>query len=326
MKLPRRQFLHLAAGAAALPTVSRIARAQAPYPTRPVRILVGFPPGGAADTIVRIMAQWLSDRLGQPFVVENRPGAATNLSIQAAMTSPPDGYSLVYVGTSAAINATLYEGSPVNFLKDGAAVGGLVRFPHVIAAHPSLPVSTVPDLIAYAKSNPGKISMASYGTGTTSHLAGELFKSMASVNLVHVPYRGDAQAIPDLLSGRVDLYFATVTATLPHFRSGALRALALISKTRYEALPDVPTVGEFVQGYEVDSVGGFGVRKGTPKENIERLNDAMIAGFANSAVKARFTELAALPFTTTPTEFGAFLATETDRWAKVIRAANIKPE
>jgi tripartite-type tricarboxylate transporter receptor subunit TctC len=326
MKLPcRRQLLHLAVGAAALPTLSRIAWAQA-YPSRPVRIFVGFPPGGAADTIVRIIAQWLSDRLGQPFIVENRPGAATNVSVQAALTSPPDGYSLVFIATSTAINATLFENLSANFLRDGSSVAGLVRLPHVIASHPSLPATTVPELIAHAKANAGKINVASYGTGTTSHLANELFKSMADVPLVHVPYRGDAQAIPDLLSGRVHLCFATLTATLPYIRSGALRALAVIGRTRYDALPDVPTVGEFLPGYEVDAFNGIGIRKGTPREIIERLNREINAGLASSAISARFAELAAIPFVVSPVEFDAHMAAATEKWAKVIRTANIKPE
>jgi tripartite-type tricarboxylate transporter receptor subunit TctC len=325
MKLPRRNFLRLALGSVALPTVSRIARAQA-YPSRPVRIIVGFPPGGAADTIVRIMAQWLSDRLGQPFFVENKPGAATNLSVQAALISPPDGYSLVFIATSTAINATLYENQSVNFLRDGSSVAGLVRFPHVIAAHPSLPATTIPELIAHAKANAGKINVASYGTGTTSHLANELFKSMTDVPLVHVPYRGDAQAIPDLLSGRVHLYFATLTATLPHIRSGALRALAVIGKTRYDGLPDVPTVGEFVPGYEVDSFAGIGVRKGTPREIIEKLNHEINAGLASPAIGTRLVELAGIPFVVSPIEFDAQMAAATEKWAKVICTANIKPE
>jgi tripartite-type tricarboxylate transporter receptor subunit TctC len=323
MILSRRRLLHLAASAAALPALSGLATAQA-WPSRPVRVLVGFPAGGPSDTVVRIMAQWLSDRLGQPFLVENRPGAATNISIQAALTSPPDGYALVYVGTSAAINATMYEG--INFVRDGAGVGGLVDFPHVIAAHPSLPASNIPELIAYAKSNPGKISMASYGAGTTSHLAGELFKSMANVNLVHVPYRGDAQAIPDLLSGRVHIYFSTLTGAISLIRSGALRGLALLGKTRYRALPDVPTVGEFMPGYEVESLAGLGVRKGTPREIVEKLNTEMNAGLATAAIRARFDDLAALPWTVTPAEFDASMAAQTEKWAKVIRSANIKPE
>jgi tripartite-type tricarboxylate transporter receptor subunit TctC len=324
-RLQRRQFLHLAAGAAALPAVSQIAQAQT-YPSRPVRLFVGFPPGGAADTVVRIMAQWLSDRLGQPFIVENRPGAATNLSVQAALTSPPDGYSLVFIATSTAINATLYENLSVSFLRDGSSVAGLVRFPHVIAAHPSLPATTVPELIAHARENPGKVNVASYGTGTTSHLANELFRAMADVPLVHVPYRGDAQAIPDLLSGRVHLYFATLTATLPHIRSGALRALAVIGRTRYDGLPQVPTVGEFVPGYEVDSFAGIGVRKGTPREIIEGLNREINAGLASPAISARFAELAAIPFVVSPAEFDAHMVAATEKWAKVIRTANIKPE
>jgi tripartite-type tricarboxylate transporter receptor subunit TctC len=323
LKLARRKFLHLAAGAAAL--LPRIARAQA-YPSRSVRVLVGYPPGGAADTITRIMAQWLSDRLGQTFVIENRPGAATNVSIQAALASPPDGYSMVYIGTTVTINASLYESSGVNFLRDGSAVGGFVNFPHVIAAHPSLPANNVAELIAYGRSNPGKISMASYGTGTTSHLAGELFKSMAKVNFVHVPYRGDAQAIPDLLSGRVQIYFATLTGTISQIRSGALRALAVLDKTRYSGLPDVATVGEFLPGYEVESISGLGVRNGTPAEIIKRLNTEINAGLASSPIKARFAELAAVPLPLSSAEFQASLVAQTEKWAKVIRAANIKPE
>ena len=325
MNLSRRKLLRMTASAAVLPCLSDVAKAQV-YPSRPVRVFVGYPPGGAADTITRIMAQWLSDRFGQAFVIENRPGAATNVSIQAALTSPPDGYSMVYIGTTVAINATLYESSGVNFLRDGSAVGGLVTFPHVIAAHPSLPANNVAELIAFARSNPGKISMASYGTGTTSHLAGELFKSMANVNFVHVPYRGDAQAIPDLLSGRVQIYFATLTGTISQIRSGALRALAVLDKTRYSALPDVPAVGEFVPGYEVESIGGFGVRKDTPQEIIERLNTEINTGLAGSGIKARFAELGAVPLLVSPDEFHASLVAQTEKWSKLIRVANIKPE
>jgi tripartite-type tricarboxylate transporter receptor subunit TctC len=323
MTLSRRRLLRLTTTAAALPALSNLAKGHA-YPSRPVRILVGFPAGGPADTIVRVTAQWLSDRLGQPFVVENRPGAATNLSIQAALTSPADGHSLVFVGTSAAINATMYEG--INFVRDGAGVGGLVVFPHVVVAHPSLPADNVPELIAYAKSNPGKLSMASYGTGTTSHLAGELFKSMANINLVHVPYRGEAQAISDLLGGRVEICFATLTGTISLIRSGGLHALALLGKTRYSALPDVPIVGEFVPGYEVQSLNGLGVRKGTPWEIIKRLNTEMNAGLTTAAMTMRFDELAAVPWPISPAEFDASMAAQTEKWAKVIRAANIKPE
>jgi tripartite-type tricarboxylate transporter receptor subunit TctC len=325
MEFSRRRLLHLTASTAALPALCGIAKAQT-YPSRPVRIFVGFPPGGAADTIVRIMAQWLSDRFGQSFIVENRPGAATNISVQAGLASPPDGYSIIYVSTSTAINATFYESSGVNFLRDGSAVAGLVTFPHVIAAHPSLPANDVAELIAYARSNPGKISIASYGTGTGSHLAGELFKSMGNVNLVHVSYRGDAQAIPDLLSGRVQIYFATLTGTISLIRSGALRALAVLDKTRYSGLPDVPTVGEFLSGYEFESIAGFGVRNGTPQEIIEKLNTEINAGLASSGIKARFGELAAVPLPVSPAEFHASLAAQAEKWAKVIRAANVKPE
>jgi tripartite-type tricarboxylate transporter receptor subunit TctC len=324
MKLPhRRHVLYLAASAAALPAVSRTAWAQA-YPTRSARILVGFPAGGAADTIVRIVAQWLSDRLGQSFVVENRPGAATNLALQAALTSPPDGYSLVYISTSTAISTTLYESQSVNFLRDSSAVAGLVRFPHVMAAHPSLPAKTVAELSAFARSS--KVNVASYGTGTTSHLAGELFKSLAGIDFVHVPYRGDAQAMPDLLSGRVQMYIATLTTTLPYIQSGALRALAVTGKTRFDKLPDIPTVDEFVPGYDVDPVAGLAVRKGTPPEIIEKLNSEINAGLANSRIKARLAELATVPLPMSATEFGSYMAAETEKWAKVIRAANIKPE
>jgi len=248
------------------------------------------------------------------------------VSVQAALTSPPDGYSLVFIATSTAINSTLFENLSVNFLRDGSSVAGLVHLPHVIAAHPSLPATTVAELIAHAKANPGQINVASYGTGTTSHLANELFKSMADVPLVHVPYRGDAQAIPDLLSGRVHLYFATLTATLPHIRSGALRALAVLDKTRYDALPDVPTVGEFLPGYEVDAFNGIGVRKGTPRDVIERLNREINAGLASAAIGARYAELAAIPFVVSPVEFDAHMAAAAEKWAKVIRTANIKPE
>ena len=325
MKLLRRTFLHLAAGAALLPAFPYIAQAQA-YPTRPARILVGFPAGGAADTIVRIMAQWLSDRLGQSFVVENRPGAATNLALQAVLTSPPDGYSLVYISTSTAISTTLNESQSVNFLRDSSAVAGLVRFPHIMAAHPSLPAKTLAELIGFARSSPDKVNVASYGTGTTSHLAGELFKSLAGIDFVHVPYRGDAQAMPDLLSGRVQIYIATLTTTLPYIQSGALRALAVTGKTRFDKLPDIPTVDEFVPGYEVDPIAGLGVRKGTPPEIIEKLNSEINAGLADSTIKARMAELATVPLPMSATEFGSYMAAETNKWAKVIRAANIKPE
>jgi tripartite-type tricarboxylate transporter receptor subunit TctC len=325
MRLSRRKLLRLTASAAAMPALSSLAKAQS-WPVRPVRVLVGFPPGGAGDTVVRIMAQWLSDRLGQPFVVENRPGAGSNLAIGAALAAPPDGYTIAFMTTSSLINALLYESSGVNFLRDGAAAGGLVSYPNVIVAHPSFPAGTIAELIAHARSNPGKVLMASYGTGTTSHLAGELFKSMANVDMVHVPYRGDNQAVPDLLTGRVHLYFSTLITALPLIRSGAVRALGLLDRTRYHALPDVPTVGETVSGYEVQTISGFGVRKGTPLEIIERLNAEMIAGLASPAIKARYDELAVVPLPAGPAEFDATLAAQSEKWARVIRAANIRPD
>jgi tripartite-type tricarboxylate transporter receptor subunit TctC len=325
MKLPRRKFLHLVAGAAALPAISRAALAQA-YPTRPVRWLVGFPAGGALDIVVRVMAQWLSERLGQQFVIENRPGAATNIALQAALALPPDGYTLATITTSTAINASLYENLSFNFLRDATAVAGVVNFPHVIAVHPSFPATSVAALISYAKSNPGKVNIASYGTGTTSHLANTLLNSMAGINLVHVPYRGDALVLNDLMNNRVQTYIGTLTGTLQYFRSGTLRALALIGKTRHEALPDVPTVSEFVPGYEVDAVAGVGVRRGTPNEIVETLNREINAGLTNSVIKSRFSELAAIPSVFTPMEFGAFMSAETEKWGKVIRLAGIRPE
>jgi tripartite-type tricarboxylate transporter receptor subunit TctC len=269
MKFPRRKFLHLAAGATALPAASRIARAQA-YPTRPVHWLIGFVPGGGADTVVRIMGRWLSDRLNQPFIIENKPGAATNVSVQAAINSPPDGYTLVYVSSSTAINATLYETLPFNVLRDIAPIAGLTAFPFVMVVGPSVRAKNVAEFVAYAKANPGKISMASFGTGTASHLAGERFKMMAGVNLLHVPYRGSPQAHIDMMSGRMDVMFDTLTVTLPHIRSGALRALAVLGNTKFDALPDIPTMVDTVPGYSVNVWGGVGAPKGMPPEFINK--------------------------------------------------------
>lgn len=326
MGFSRRQFIHATGAAASAALILPAALAQTAYPSRPVRIFVGFPAGGAADTIVRIMAQWLTERLGQSFIVENRPGAGTNLSLQAAVSAPADGYSLVYIATSTAINSTLFESASLNFLRDTSGAAGLVQFPHVVVAHPSLPAKNAGELVAYAKSNPGAVSLASYGSGTTSHLAGELLKAMAGINMVHVPYRGDAQALPDLLSGRVQVYIATLTATIAHIRSGALRALAVTGKRRFEGLPDVPTVGEFVPGYEAEAVAGLSVRKGTPPDIVEKLNSEINAGLANPAIGARLAELAAVPLRLGADEFSREMAAETEKWAKVIRAANIKAE
>jgi tripartite-type tricarboxylate transporter receptor subunit TctC len=324
MKLPRRRFLHLAAGAAALPAFSPIARAQT-YPTRPVRWIVGFPAGGGADIQARIIAQWLSQRLGQAVVVENRPGAATNIAIQAAINSPPDGYTLVFVSSSNAINATLYEKLAFNFLRDIAPVASLVRLPLVMAVHPSVPARTVAEFIAHAKANPDKISMASYGTGTTSHMAGELFKTMAGVNLVHVPYRGEAPALTDLLGGQVQVYFGASGSVEP-VKAGRLRALAVTTAERWDVLPDIPTLSDFVPGYVASIWVGVGVPRGTPAEIVESLNREINAGLVDPAVKARFAELAAAPIILGPAEFGTFMAAETEKWGKVVKASGAKPE
>jgi tripartite-type tricarboxylate transporter receptor subunit TctC len=325
MELPRRKFLHLAAGAAALPAVSQIARAQS-YPTRPLRWIVGFPPGGGADIVVRIMAPWLSQRLGQPIIIENRPGAATNLSIQTVANAPPDGYTLLFVGLSAAVNMSLFESLPFNLLRDISPVAGLIDFPLVLIANPSLPAKTVPELIALAKENPGKITLASFGTGTSSHVTGELFKIMAGVNMVHVPYRGGAPMITDLVGGQVQTGVDVMTTALPQIRTGALRALGVAGKTRYPGLPDVPTIGEAVVGYEANSWCGVGVPRSTPPEIIERLNREINTGLADPTVKARLAEVATTPIFFTPTEFGDYVAGEVEKWGKVIRAANIKAE
>ena len=271
MKLPRRQFLHLAAGAAALPAVSRIAWAQA-YPTRPVRIIVGFAAGGAADIIARLIGQWLSERLGQPFVIENRPGAGSNIATEAVVRAPPDGYTLLLVGTANAINATLYDKLNFNFIRDIAPVAGIIRVPNVMVVNPSVPAKTVPEFIAYAKANPGKINMASGGIGTAAHVSGELFKMMAGVDMVHVPYRGAAPALTDLLGGQVQVMFASMPSSIEHIRAGKLRALAVTTATRSEALPDIPTVGEFVPGYEASAWYGVGAPKDTPAEIVDKLN------------------------------------------------------
>jgi tripartite-type tricarboxylate transporter receptor subunit TctC len=325
MKLPRRRFLHLAAGAAALPMVSRNARAQT-YPVRPVRWIVGFPAGGGADIVVRIVAQWLSERLGQPVFIENKPGASSNLSVQAVVNSPPDGYTLLFVAASAAVNTSLFEQLPFQLLRDIAPVSGLIDFPLVMIVNPAIPARTVAEFIAYAKANPGKINMASFGTGSTSHVAGELFKMMSGVNLVHVPYRGESPALTDLMGGQVQVMFDILTGALPHIRSGALRALAMAGKTRSDVLPELPTVGDTVPGYEANSWGGVGVPRGTSAEIIARLNREINAGLADPAVKARLADAATTPLFFAPAEFGAYMAAETEKWAKVVKFAGIKPD
>jgi tripartite-type tricarboxylate transporter receptor subunit TctC len=325
MKFPRRQFLHLAAGAAALPAVLRVARAQA-YPTRPVRLIVGFPAGGGADTLARLTAQWLSERLGQQFVIENRPGAGTNIATEAVVHAPADGHTLLLVGLPNATNATLFERLNFNFIRDIAPVAGIARVAFVLLVNPSLPAKTFLEFLAYAKANPAKVNMASSGSGTPSHIAGELFKMMAGVNMLHVPYRGDVPAITDLLGGQVQVYFGTLSGSIEYIRSGKLRALAVTTATRSEMLPDVPTIGEFVPGYEASTWSGVGAPKATPAEIVDKLNNEINAALANPKFKARLADLGVTTLALTPADFGKLIADETEKWGKVIRALNIKVE
>jgi len=323
MKLPRRQFLQLAAGAAALPVSSRVAWAQ-PYPAQPVRIVVGLAAGGSNDIIARLMGQWLSERLGQQFVIDNRPGAGGNIATEAVVRAPSDGYTLLLVGSANAINATLYDKLKFNFLRDIAPAASISHQPFVMLVHPSVPAKTVPEFIAYAKRNPGKITMASAGIGSAPHLAGELFKMMARLDMVHVPYRGAAPALTDLLGGQVQLYFAGVASSIEYIRAGSLRALAVTSATRSEVLPDIPVVGEFVPGYETSVWFGIGAPRNTPAEIIDKLNKEINAGLADPKVKSRFADLGNTVLPGSAADFGKFIADETEKWGKVIRAANIK--
>jgi tripartite-type tricarboxylate transporter receptor subunit TctC len=325
MKLPRRNFLHLAAGAAALPAASRIARAQA-YPSRPARIVVPFAAGGATDIIARLIGQWLSERLGQQFVIENRPGAGSNIGTEVVVNAPPDGYTLLLVGASSAINATLYEKLSFNFLRDIAPVSGIISIPFIMAVNPSFPAKTVSEFIAYARANPGKVNMASGGNGTAGHLSGELFKMMAGINMVHVPYRGEAPALTDMLGGQVQAMFGTMPASIEYVRAGKLRPLAVTSARRSELLPDLPTVGDFVPGYETSALQGVGAPRNTPAEIINKLNKEINAGLADPKIKARLTDLGGTVLPGSPADFGKLIADETEKWGKVVRAANIKPE
>jgi tripartite-type tricarboxylate transporter receptor subunit TctC len=325
MKLPRRRFLHLAAGAAALPAVSLIARAQT-YPTRPVRWVVPFPPGGPADISARLIGQWLSERLGQPFIVENRPGAGGSIGTEVVVTSPPDGHTLLLAGSFNAINATLYDKLNFNFIRDIAPVAGIMRNPLVMAVNPSVPAKSVPEFIAYAKANPGKLNAGTGGIGSPQHVAGELFKTMAGVNMVHVHYRGSAPMLTDLLGGQVQVTFDPMLSSIEHIRAGKLRALAVTTATRSETLPDIPTVGEFVLGYETSGWTGIGVPRSTPAEIVEKLNRETNAGLADASIKARLADLGGTALAGSPTDFRKLMAEETEKWAKVIRAANIKAE
>jgi tripartite-type tricarboxylate transporter receptor subunit TctC len=325
MKLPRRRFLHLAAGAAALPFVSRMARAQA-YPSRPVRIVVGFAPGGPNDINARLIGQWLSERLGQPFIIDNRPGASGNIAMESVVRSPPDGYTLVMVALSSAVNATLSENLPFVFLRDIAPVGTICRNVLVMVVHPSVPVATGLELIAYAKANPNKLNMASPGSGTGPHMASELFKMMTGVRMMHVPYRGSGPMLNDLLSGQVQFAFDAIASSLGHIRDGRLRALGVGNSMRVDALPDVPAVAEFVPGYEASGTQGLGVPRNTPVEIIDKLNREINAGLADPRIRARIVDLGNTPLALSPAEYSKLLGEETEKWAKVVRAANIKPE
>jgi tripartite-type tricarboxylate transporter receptor subunit TctC len=324
MTLLRREFLGVAAGASILPAVARAALAL-DYPTRPVRILVGYPPGSGPDIEGRLIAQWLSERSGQSFIVENRPGASSNIATEAVVRAPADGHTLLVVASANASNATLYDNLSFNFIRDIAPVASIMRAPFVMQVSPSLPVTSVPELIAYAKANPGKINMASSGNGTLPHICGEMFKMMTGTNMTHVPYRGGAPAMVDLMSGQVQLGFSVVTETLEYIKAGRLRALAVTTESRSEVLPDVPTIAEFVPGYEASAWVGIGAPKNTPIGVIGKLNTDINAGLAAPKLKSRFAALGATVLAGSPVEFGAFIVGETEKWARVVKFAGIKP-
>jgi len=325
MKVARRRFLHLAAGAAALSATSHIASAQI-YPTRPVRLIVGYAPGGATDITARLMGQWLTVRLGQPFVVENRPGASGNIGTEAVVNAPPDGYTLLLVNAGNAINATFYEKLNFIFLRDITPIASVVRVPLVMQVNPSLPVNTVPDFIAYAKANPGKLNMASAGKGTPQHVAGDLFKMMAAIDMTHVPYRGSAPALTDLLGGQVQVAFDTTLASIEYIRTGKLRPLAVTTTTRLAALPDIPVIGDFLPGYEASGWYGVGVPKNTPTETVDKLNKEINAALDDPKIRARLADLGAVPMPMTSAEFGTFIANETEKWSKVVKFSGAKPD
>jgi tripartite-type tricarboxylate transporter receptor subunit TctC len=326
MKRPhRRQFLHLAAGAAALPAVSRMAWAQA-YPTRPVRIVVGFAPAGAQDVLARLIGQWLSERFGQQFIVDNRPGGGGNIASEAVVTATADGYTLLLVGPPNMINATLYEKLNFNFIRDIAPVAGMVRVSNVMEVHPAVPTKSVSEFMSYAKANPGKINMASGGNGTAGHVAGELFKMMTGVNMVHVPYRGEGPALTDLIGGQVQLMFGVMPSSIQHIRSGKLRAIAVTTATRSETLPDIPPIGEFVPGYEASAAFGLGAPKNTASVIIGKLNSEINAALADAKMKARLADLGATVLPGSPADFGKLIAAETEKWGKVVKFAGMKPE
>ena len=325
MKLPRRQFLHRAAGTATLLAVSRFAWAQT-YPSRPVRIIVGFAPGGPNDILARLIGQWLSERLGQPFVIENRAGAGSNIGTEAVVRAPPDGYTLLLFGSPNAIDATLYDKLSFNFLRDIAPVASLIRGALVMVVHPSVPAKTLPEFIAYARANPGKLSYGSGGIGGITHITAELFKQQAGLDILHVPYRGVAPALTDLLGGRIQVLFTNPALLLPYIRAGKLRALAITTATRLDALPDIPAVDEFVPGYEASSIFGFGAPRNTPAEIVDKLNKEINASLADPKIKARLADLYGTALGGSPADFGRLLAEETEKWGKVIRAADIRPQ
>jgi tripartite-type tricarboxylate transporter receptor subunit TctC len=325
MNIPRRQFLHLVASAAAVPAVLRIARAQT-YPTRPVRLIVGFAAGGGTDIVARLVAQWLSERLGQNFLVENRPGAGGNIGTEAVVHARPDGHTLLMAGAVNTVNETLYDRLNFSFVRDIAPVASVMRIPQIIDVHPSLPVKTLPEFIAYAKANPGKLNMGSGGVGTPQHVAGELFKMMTGVSIVHVPYRGGAPAVADLLGGQVQVMFDVMPESIEYIRAGKLRPLAVTTTTRLPVMPDIPTVSEFVPGYEATYWHGVGVPKNTPDDIIDTLNKEINLALADPKIRARFADLGGTAMGGSPADFGKLIAEETERWGKVVRAANIKPE
>ncbi len=325
MKLSRQRFLRLAAGAPACSFVSRLARAET-YPTRPVRLIVGFAAGGAPDILARLMGEWLSGRLGQPFVVENRTGAGSNIATETVVQASGDGYTLLLASLGNAVNATLYEKLSYNFMRDTVPVAGISRDPNVMVVVPSFPAKTVPEFIAYAKANPGKINMASPGVGTSPHMAGELFKFMTGIQMTHVAYRGSPPAITDLLGGQVQVYFAPISASIEYVRAGKLSALAVTTAKRADALPVVPTVGEFVPGYEASAFYGVSAPKATPAEIVNKLNGEINAGLTDPKLKARLADLGSSSFVGSPSDFGKLIAEETEKWGKVVKFANIKPE
>jgi tripartite-type tricarboxylate transporter receptor subunit TctC len=325
MTLARRQFLRLAAGAAALPVVSSAARAQA-YPSRPLRMIIGYPPGGSADITARLTGQWLTDRLGQAVVIENKPGAATNLATEAVVRAAPDGYTMLLAAPANAINASLYDKLNFDFLRDTTPVAGIIRFPNVVVVNPSLPIKSIPDLIAYAKANPGKLNMASSGNGSTIHMSGELFKMITGINMVHVPYRGGAPALTDLIAGQVHVMFDNVPTSAEHVKAGRLRGLAVTSTERSKVLPDLPTVADFLPGYEASAWYGLSMPKGVPPEAVDRVNKAVNDILTDPVAQARFAELGASLLPGSPADWGKLLAEETEKWAKVVKFAGAKPD